>query len=217
MNANDPRLTAHALGEADAESAETIAQDPALAAEAAEIERLAGHLRADFQTEPAPPLLDEQRAAIFAAAKIESGPAYWWQRVSIVSAAAACVMIALGSMAYFQARYVKELRTTVQNDRPAPRSMTISFTDRETRESHVEPIIAPKPRVVEAQPSFTSPAPVVLLSEKSAQAPTPAATPALTARATPAPVKAARSGTLPADPPRINASPLRPSPKPRSR
>lgn len=220
MNANDPRLTAHALGEADAESAGIIAHDPALAAEAAEIERFAEHLRTEFQAEPAHPLREEQRAAVFAAAKVAAGPAHWWQRVSVVGAAAACVMLALGSMAYFQARYVKDLRTAVQNDRPAPHGMTISFTDNETHQSHDEPVVAPKPRVVEAQPNYSSPAPapVILLSEKSAKAPAATATPALAAKATPAPVKkVAPSGTLPADPPRMNASPLRPSPKPRSR
>jgi hypothetical protein len=66
--ADDPRLTAYALGELDeAEVAEwdaAVAADPALAAAVEEIRHAAGVVREALQLEATPELTDEQRAAV---------------------------------------------------------------------------------------------------------------------------------------------------------
>src|SRR6478752_1542885 len=75
MNPDDPKFTAHALGETEdltpAERAEIealLASDPSAAAEADELRSLAARLRAELPGEEAGALQAEQRAAIMGAA-----------------------------------------------------------------------------------------------------------------------------------------------------
>ncbi|HEY3898446.1 MAG TPA: hypothetical protein VGM54_07525 [Chthoniobacter sp.] len=79
MNADDPKFTAHALGEdEDLTPAERagieafMASNPAAAAEAAETKELAARLRAELPGEAAPALDEKQRATVLHAAQ-ESG------------------------------------------------------------------------------------------------------------------------------------------------
>src|SRR5262249_40093006 len=76
MNPDDPKFTAHALGEVEdltpAERAEIeafIANNPGAATDAAETKALAARLRTELQGESAPALDEKQRAAVLQAAK----------------------------------------------------------------------------------------------------------------------------------------------------
>lgn len=203
MNANDPRLTAHALGEADAESAELIARDPALTAEAEQIERFAAQLRAELHAEHAPALRAEQREAVVAEARLAFGPARWWQRGPALGAAAACVALALGAAIYFQARHVGSLRPVARESSTSP-SVKVRWAD-DTRLLPPEAVAAPHAPAPETRPTFQGPAPV---AARPVAAPSPAslaehASVPENAKPTPAPL------TLPADPERVNAAPLR--------
>ena len=222
MNTNDPRLTAHALGEADAESAGLIAQDATLATEAAQIQRFAQSLRAELQAEPALPLRDEQRAAIFAAANIVTGPARWWQRGATIGAAAACAVLALGAAIYFQARHLDRLRPVAGAKTTAPQSVSVRWVD-EGGQPRIEPVLAPKAPAVETRPSYLSPVPTIVHTSEPAKLPTTKpfaeSVPTLVAGSTPAPVavdpsSVPMSGTLPADRERTSAAPLRAGSKP---
>ncbi len=225
MNATDPRLTAHALGEADSESADLIARDTALTAEAAQIKRFAADLRAELHAEPAHPLRAEQRAAVLAAASVAAGPALWWQRNTAIGAAAACVALALGAAIYFQARHLSALRPVAGADKAAPQSVTVRWAD-ESGQPRVEPVLAPRAPVVEARPSYPSPAPALVRATEPAKLPPakPALEnlPTLVAGSTPAPIKVdpatvPMNGRLPADPESTNAAPLRVGTKPPAR
>lgn len=204
MNANDPRLTAHALGEADAESAEYIARESALTAEAARIERFAAQLRAEFHAEPAPALRPEQRDAVLAEARAVFGPARWWQRGPALSAAAACLALVIGAAIYFQARHVSSLRPVAGDAPPSPSSVNVRWTD-DTRPLPPDGITAPQAPAPATRPTFQGPAPIVAR---------PSHSPVLAADAEPNPrkIEAApepASRTLPADPERVSAAPLR--------
>jgi len=82
MNPDDPKFTAHALGEFEdltaAERAEIealLASDPAALAEAEETRALAARLRAELTAEESGALHEEQRAAVFtAAASVPAAP-----------------------------------------------------------------------------------------------------------------------------------------------
>lgn len=221
MNANDPRLTAHALGEADAESADFIARDPALAAESAQIGRFAAQLRAELHAEPAHPLRAEQRAAVLAAANTVSGPAHWWQRGATLGAAAACVVLALGAAIYFQARHVSTLRPIAGAGKAAAQSVNVRWVG-ENAQQHADPVLAPK-AAVEARPSYPSPATELVHANEPAKLPAAKASvenlPTLVAGSTPQPIKVDPAtvpmiGTRPADPEPTNAAPLRLGTKP---
>ncbi len=74
MNTNDPKFTAHVLGEMDdltpaerAEIAALLAADSEAATEAEETRALATRLRCELQTEQAAPLTEAQRAAVLSA------------------------------------------------------------------------------------------------------------------------------------------------------
>lgn len=199
MNTSDPRLTAHALGEADTESAEHIAHDPALAAEAENTRIFAERLRADFRAEAAPALCATRRATILAEAKIAAGPARWWQHGWALGSAAACLALALGAAIYFQARHVDSLRGVASDQPAAPQSVNVRWTD-DTRALPPEIVAAPQAPVPTTRPTFQGPAPIATRP----QPPAPHA-PTVATRSTPAPP----SGILPADPERINAAPLK--------
>ncbi len=110
MNPDDPKFTAHALGEVEdltaAERAEIealLASDPAAQAEAEETRALAARLRAELPGEEAGALHDEQRAAVFSAATAKSAdqkivrfPMRAW-----ALAAAACVVIGISAAMLF--------------------------------------------------------------------------------------------------------------------
>ena len=113
MNADDPKFTAHALGELEditpAERAEIealLASDPAAAAEAAETQALAARLRAELPGEAAAALQEEQRAAVLQAvgspepvSKVVPFP----RRATVLAALAACVVVGLSITLIFQA------------------------------------------------------------------------------------------------------------------
>ena len=74
MNTDDPKFTAHALGEMDdltpaerAEIAALLAADTGAATDAEETRALAACLRSELQTEQNAPLTAAQRAAVLAA------------------------------------------------------------------------------------------------------------------------------------------------------
>ncbi len=105
MNTDDPKFTAHALGElADltpAERAEIealLASDPTAAAEAAETQALAARLRAELPGEAAAALQEGQRAAVLKAvgstdvtAKVVRFP----RRANVLAAVAACAVVGI--------------------------------------------------------------------------------------------------------------------------
>ncbi|REJ67944.1 MAG: hypothetical protein DWQ31_09830 [Planctomycetota bacterium] len=110
LDANDPRLTAYALGELDeadrAALAAELAAAPELADVVAEIRQAGEFVQGGLAAEPAPQLTDAQRAAIEAAAESgtptssdsdplpaglsATGSRPWWSRVSVK----ACLAIA---------------------------------------------------------------------------------------------------------------------------
>ncbi len=101
MNPDDPKFTAHALGEFDdltpAERAEIealLASDPQAAAEAQETQVLATRLRAELPGEEAAALSDAQRAVVLGSAKTAAAKVvrFPWRR-TVLSAAAACVIV----------------------------------------------------------------------------------------------------------------------------
>ncbi len=73
IDRNDPRLTAYALGEMDAEERadfeQALAKDPAARAEVEAIQALGGRIRTEFAKSPAPALTEAQRASVAKAAR----------------------------------------------------------------------------------------------------------------------------------------------------
>ena len=117
MNTDDPKFTAHALGDIDdltpAERAEIealLATDADAAAEAAETRALAARLRAELQSEQSAPLTAGQRAAVLAAnvvpvslggaGEVESAdarprrPARWLTPLALAASVALCASLA---------------------------------------------------------------------------------------------------------------------------
>jgi hypothetical protein len=157
MNPHDPSLTAHALGEPDAAVTEALAQDPALAAEAAEIQRFATRLRTEFQAEPALPLRDEQRAAVLSEARrIVEGPAHWWQRGWAATAAAACAVALVGAGIYFQAQHLAGLRPVAGRENAKPEGVKVRWID-DAPTSPPTTVLPPKAPVVATQPTYQAP------------------------------------------------------------
>ena len=114
MNPDDPKFTAHVLGEVDdltpAERAEIealLASDPAAAAEAEEMRTLGARLRTGLHAEEGQPLREEQRAEVLktvtepasAAAKIVRFP----RRATVLSAIAACLVVGVSLALLFPA------------------------------------------------------------------------------------------------------------------
>ena len=140
MNTDDPKFTAHILGELDditpverAEIEALIRADATAAAEAAETQELAALLRRELQGEEAQPLTPAQRASILAAtapgprlekAKLVPFP----HRLTMLSAIAACLIVGISIALIFQA-FDAEKSTqgaTVMNEpQPGP---TITLT-----------------------------------------------------------------------------------------
>jgi hypothetical protein len=157
MNANDPRLTAHALGEADSESAEFISQDPALEAEAEEIRQLAAALRTEFEREPAHPLRPEQHDAIFAASVVVDDTRWWQQGWALSYAAAAAVVLAFGTAIYFQSEHLNSLQSaggTASQSEPG-RIQVHLMNDPDRPEAPT--VISLSPENVAAQPTYQRP------------------------------------------------------------
>ena len=105
MNTDDPKFTAHLLGELDeltaAERAEIealIRTDATAAAEAADTQALAARLRHELQHEAAEPLTPAQRATVLAAtapgARVEKATVIPFpRRLTVLSAIAACLIV----------------------------------------------------------------------------------------------------------------------------
>lgn len=97
---NDPRITAHALGEMpDDEKLEfekEIAANPELAAAVAETTRLTDQLRSHFSSETIPPLDAGRRNEIFAGAQLHDAaratPRSWWKDHGVRLALAASIV-----------------------------------------------------------------------------------------------------------------------------
>lgn len=113
MNADDPKFTAHVLGEMEdltpAERAEIealLASDSTAAAEAAEIGSLAARLRAELSGEAAAPLAEHQRAAVLEAAKMpvpQMKIVAFPRRVAWLVMAAACAIVGISIGLVYQA------------------------------------------------------------------------------------------------------------------
>jgi len=113
MNADDPKFTAHVLGESEdltpAERAEIealLAGDPAAATEAAETRALAVRLRAELSGEAAAPLAEHQRAAVMEAAKTPASTkkiVHFPRRVTLLAILAACVVVGISLGLVYQA------------------------------------------------------------------------------------------------------------------
>jgi len=108
MNADDPKFTAHVLGEFDdltpAERAEIealIAHDPAAAAAAEETRALVARLRAELPGETAGALQEAQRAAVLEAASPEKVVRFP-RRATVLAAIAACVIVGISYALLFQ-------------------------------------------------------------------------------------------------------------------
>jgi Ca-activated chloride channel family protein len=107
MNTDDPKFTAHALGELEdltpAERAEIealINDDTHAAAEASETRKLATRLREELQAEATQPLTAAQRAKVLAAMHSVALPKTpkvipFWRRSTVLSAIAACLIVGL--------------------------------------------------------------------------------------------------------------------------
>lgn len=118
MNPDDPKFTAHALGELEdltpAERAEIealLASDPAAAAEAQETQALAARLRAELPGEGSAPLHEAQRAAVLrvsvnrgAAKKIVRFP----RLTTVLAAIAACLVVGVSIALLFPAMQVEK-------------------------------------------------------------------------------------------------------------
>ncbi len=113
MSYDDPKFTAYALNELDAnECAEierAILVQPQANAEIAETREMAGILRETLKTETAPALCEHHRDAVFRAASIAgkaanlplenvvvTGQPAWWQRAGFWQLATACLVFAFG-------------------------------------------------------------------------------------------------------------------------
>ncbi len=115
MKTDDPKFTAHILGELDditpAERAEIealIRADADAAAEAAETQALAALLRRELQGEEAQPLTAAQRAKVLAAtapgARVEKAKVVPFpRRLTVLSAIAACLIVGVSIALIFQA------------------------------------------------------------------------------------------------------------------
>ncbi|MCE9610492.1 MAG: von Willebrand factor type A domain-containing protein [Chthoniobacter sp.] len=115
MNTDDPKFTAHLLGELDeltaAERAEIealIRADASAAAAAAETQALAARLRLELQREEAQPLTAAQRATVLAAsapgARVESAKVIPFpRRLTVLSAIAACLIVGVSIALIFRA------------------------------------------------------------------------------------------------------------------
>ncbi len=114
MNTDDPKFTAHGLGELEdltpAERAEIealLASDPSAAADATETQALAARLRAELTGEEAAPLHEAQHAAVMQAAaepvvareKIVRFP----RRATVLAAIAACLVVGISVALLFPA------------------------------------------------------------------------------------------------------------------
>ncbi|MDR3401856.1 MAG: von Willebrand factor type A domain-containing protein [Chthoniobacter sp.] len=132
MNADDPKFTAHALGELEdltpAERAEIealLASDPAAAAEAAETQALAARLRAELSVEAAAALQEEQRAAVLQAVgstEPASKVVPFLRRANVFAALAACAVVGISIALIYQALQVPNVNslrsTTVMEKTP---------------------------------------------------------------------------------------------------
>lgn len=113
MSHDDPKYTAYALNELDAnECAEierAILAQPQASAEIAETREMAGILRETLKTETAPALCEHHRDAVFRAASIAGKAAKsslesvvstaqpaWWQRAGFWQLTAACLVFGFG-------------------------------------------------------------------------------------------------------------------------
>ena len=178
MNADDPKFTAHVLGEDEdltpAECAEIdalIANDPAAAAEAAETRAIAARLRAELPGEAAAALADGQRAAVFKAAATTSAmPAgkvvRFPRRMTVLAAIAACVIVGVSYGLLFRGFESQQASNSLvavnEQDRPAVTVDAPAISD---------PQAAPSPNQLTLRPTapVTTPAEIAQL----ATAPTP--------------------------------------------
>jgi secreted protein with Ig-like and vWFA domain len=207
MNADDPKFTAHVLGEDDdltpAERAEVealIANDPAAAAEAAETRALAARLRAELPGEAAGALQQEQRAAVLEAAKTGAVPTgrvvRFPRRAAFLAAIAACVIVGVSYALLFRAYESEQTpkspvaqsddgsnfaTTATPPDQPAPPTPL-------SPEAELQQKINSSPLIATAQPSVQVPAPAQpVVEEKLAE---------LKAMAVPPPAESAPQSSL---------------------
>lgn len=109
MNLDDPKLTAFALNELDAnehvEVERTILEQPLATAEVAETREMAKILRDTLQAEQPAALCDRRRDAVLRAARIAGNAAValpedvtqpWWRRAAAWQVAAACAVFGFG-------------------------------------------------------------------------------------------------------------------------
>lgn len=162
MNADDPKFTAHVLGEIEdltpAERAEIealLASDSAAAAEAAETRALAARLRAELSGEAAAPLAEHQRAAVLEAAKTPAPASKIVQfprRATLLAMLAACAVVGISVGLVYQSLQM-----------PAP----VSIPPVAAASGSLENLHADIARLTVAEP----PAPVQLLGVSAPLAP----------------------------------------------
>ncbi len=153
MNTDDPKFTAHSLGELDeltaAERAEIealIRADATAAAEAAETQALAALLRRELQGEEAQPLTAAQRATVLAAtapgaagekAKVIAFP----NRLTWLSAIAACLIVGVSIALIFRAFDAgKPAHSTASVHQPRP-GPTITLPHEPEPAASPEPVV----------------------------------------------------------------------------
>jgi hypothetical protein len=174
MNPDDPKFTAHALGETEdltpAERAEIealLASDPVATAEADELRSLAARLRAELPGEEAGALQADQRAAIMSAATAtvpeEKIVRFPWRRV-LQAAAAVAVLAAIGGL-MFPALSLREERARLAEEQLLVAKLADPQEGREMRRQDLGGLMASNP-----EPAPALPAPSVAM-------PVPSATP----------------------------------------
>ncbi len=179
MKTDDPKFTAHALGELDdltpaerAEIAALLAADAEAAADAEETRALAARLRSELQSEQSAPLTDAQRAAVLAAntvpislrgsSDLEKARVRPWRPSRVLGSLALAASVVLCASLAWKAEF--------QKPRPSLENLTITPQSPAADQPVVEEVAAPHP-----EPE----APALKIAEAVAQ-PAPPANPAPT-------------------------------------
>ena len=201
MNTDDPKFTAHALGELDdltpaerAEIAALLAADADAAADAEETRALAARLRSELQSEQSAPLTDAQRAAVLAAnavpvslrgsSDLEKASVRPWRPSRVLGSLALAASVVLCASLAWKAEF--------QKPRPSLENLTITPQSPALDQPAVEEVAAPHPEpdalVLNSAPAakpIEMPKPVASAEPAPLDSPMPALAPVASVAAPP--------------------------------